>query len=52
VRFLGFLEGQLWESFEIWCALGIGVGWDGRTLNGVFEYSYMEVFQGLLVACL
>lgn len=21
VSFLGFLEGQLWESFEVWCAL-------------------------------
>lgn len=33
MRFLGFLEGLLWESFESWCVLflELGVGWDGRS---------------------
>jgi len=30
-----FSRGSALESLEIWCAHGIGVGWDGRTLNGV-----------------
>jgi len=27
VRFLGFLEGQLWESFEVWWCPSWNQGW-------------------------